>query len=74
MSISGRMVHLSQSRASRPRSALKSSPRSTIFGAFPNKSSSIPGSCYPSRQIEADDPAPEPPPSPLAMRKLKEDD
>ena len=29
---------------------------------------------YPSRQIEADDPAPEPPPSPLAMRKLKEDD
>ena len=29
---------------------------------------------YPSRQIEANDPAPEPPPSPLAMRKLKEDD
>ena len=29
---------------------------------------------YPSRQIEADDPAPEPEPSPLAMRKLKEDD
>ena len=27
-----------------------------------------------SRQVEADDPAPEPPPSPLAMRKLKEDD
>ena len=27
---------------------------------------------YPAREIEADDPAPEPPPSPLAMRKLKD--
>ena len=27
---------------------------------------------YPAREIEADDPAPEPPPSPLAMRNLKD--
>ena len=27
---------------------------------------------YPAKEIEADDPAPEPPPSPLAMRKLKD--
>ena len=29
---------------------------------------------YPAKEIEADDPAPEPPPSPLAMRKLKGED
>ena len=29
---------------------------------------------YPAREIEADDPAPEPPPSPLAMRNLKGED
>ena len=49
----------------------KPAGRATRLDAYAN--TSVKRGVY-SKQIEPGDPAPEPPPSPLRLRKLKEDD